>query len=112
MLGQNILPVRNNVVCAKANILTCHFFSSLKVNLIVMGYTFPFGEYCDVSFEGKYFDLSRMVKQTGESQNENLLYTQSRVTVRSCFVYKVIRDLELIDHLCINPIHRIGLIHK
>ena len=22
----------------------------------------------------------------------------------SCFVYKVIRDLELIDHLCINPI--------
>ena len=30
----------------------------------------------------------------------------------SCFVYKVIRDLELIDHLCINPICRIGLIHK
>ena len=30
----------------------------------------------------------------------------------SCFVYKVIRDLELIDHLCINPILRMGLIHK
>ena len=29
-----------------------------------------------------------------------------------CFVYKFIRDLESIDHLCINPIHRIGLIHK
>ena len=28
------------------------------------------------------------------------------------FVYKVIRDLESIDHLCINPIHRIGLTHK
>ena len=28
------------------------------------------------------------------------------------FVYKIIRDLESIDHLCINPIHRIGLIHK
>ena len=28
------------------------------------------------------------------------------------FVYKVIRDLYLIDHLCINPIRRIGLIHK
>ena len=28
------------------------------------------------------------------------------------FVYKVIRDLQSIDHLCINPIHRIGLIHK
>ena len=28
------------------------------------------------------------------------------------FVYKVARDLESIDHLCINPIHRIGIIHK
>ena len=28
------------------------------------------------------------------------------------FVYKVSRELELIDHLCINPICRIGLIHK
>ena len=28
----------------------------------------------------------------------------------SCFVYKVIRDLESIDHVCIHPIHRIGLI--
>ena len=27
------------------------------------------------------------------------------------FVYKVIRGLESIDHLCINPICRIGLIH-
>ena len=29
----------------------------------------------------------------------------------SCFVYKVIRDLKSIDHLCINPILRIGLIN-
>ena len=36
---------------------------------------------------------------------------QPRVMVTSCFVYKVIRDLESIDHLCINPILRIGLIH-
>ena len=29
------------------------------------------------------------------------------------FVYKIIRDLvESRDHLCINPIRRIGLIHK
>ena len=41
-----------------------------------------------------------------------LLSCQPRVTVTSCFVYKVNRDLELIDHLCINPIRRIGLIHK
>ena len=41
-----------------------------------------------------------------------LLSCQLRVTVTSCFVYKVIRDLESIDHLRINPIRRIGLIHK
>ena len=41
-----------------------------------------------------------------------LLSCQPRVTAASCFVYKVIRDLESIDHLCINPIRRIGLIHK
>ena len=29
---------------------------------------------------------------------------QPNVTVTSCFVYTVIRDLEPIDHLCINPI--------
>ena len=33
-----------------------------------------------------------------------LLSCQHRVTVMSCFVYKVSRDLESIDHLCINPI--------
>ena len=41
-----------------------------------------------------------------------LLSRQPRVTVTSCFVYKVIRDLQSIYHLCINPIRRIGLIHK
>ena len=35
-----------------------------------------------------------------------LLSCQPRVTVTSCFVYKVFRDLKLIDHLCINPIRR------
>ena len=28
------------------------------------------------------------------------------------FVYRVIRALESIGHLCINPIRRLGLIHK
>ena len=37
---------------------------------------------------------------------------QPRVTVTLWFVYKVIWHLESIYHLCINPIHRIGLIHK
>ena len=43
---------------------------------------------------------------------EELLSCLPRVTVTSCVVYNVIRDLESIDHLCINPILWIGLIHK
>ena len=43
---------------------------------------------------------------------EHVLSYQPRVTVTPCFIYKVIRDLESIDHLCINPIRRIGLIHE
>ena len=41
-----------------------------------------------------------------------LLLCQPKVTVTSRFVYIVIRYLESIDHLCINPIRRIELIHK
>ena len=33
-----------------------------------------------------------------------LVSCQSRVTVMSCFVYRVIRDLQSIDHMIINPI--------
>ena len=44
--------------------------------------------------------------------NTHLLSCQPRVTVTSCFVYEVNRELESIDHLCINPIRRIGLILK
>ena len=40
------------------------------------------------------------------------LSCQPRVTVTPCFVYNVIRYLESIDHLCVNPIHRIELIQK
>ena len=44
---------------------------------------------------------------------KQLLYCQPSVTVMSGFVYKVIRVLESMNHLCINPIHhRIGLIHR
>ena len=42
----------------------------------------------------------------------SLLSYQLKVTVTSCFVYKVIGTFFSIDHLCINPILRIGLIHK
>ena len=40
-----------------------------------------------------------------------LLSCQPRVTVTPCLVYKIIRGLKSIDHLCINTIRRIGLIH-
>ena len=46
------------------------------------------------------------------STRRPLLYCQPRVAVTSCPVYKVIMDLALIDHSCINPIHRIGFILK
>ena len=45
---------------------------------------------------------------TGDSQS-TVLPAKSDCVVM--FVYKVIWDLESIDHLCINPIRRIGLIH-
>ena len=47
-----------------------------------------------------------------QNNNWSVLSCQPRVTVKACFVYKVNRDLESIHHLCINPIHGIGLIHK
>ena len=49
---------------------------------------------------------------TDVSTRRPLLYCQPRAAVTSCPVYKVIMDLELIDHSYINPIHRIGLILK
>ena len=39
-----------------------------------------------------------------------VLPAKSGSGVKLC--YKVIKDLESIDHLCINPIRMIGLIHK
>ena len=41
-----------------------------------------------------------------------LLPCQPRVTVSDVmFCLQSYQDLESIDHVCINPIHRIGLIH-
>ena len=46
-----------------------------------------------------------------EQETSSLLSCQPRVTVTSCFVYNVIRYLESMDHVYINPIRRKGLIH-
>ena len=48
----------------------------------------------------------------GRQIHYNLPSCQPRVTVTSCFVYKVIRDLESIDHLCINHIRKCEIRHK
>ena len=42
--------------------------------------------------------------------SSTVLPTKSDSNDKFCF--KVIRDLESINHLCINPIRRIELIHK
>ena len=60
---------------------------------------------------GWYPLLNNFAYTHGRHAVIRLLSCQPRVTVTT-FVYKVIRDLESIDHLFINPICRIGLIHK
>ena len=56
--------------------------------------------------------LCKNINKTFIAYSMHILSCQARVTVTSCFVYKVIRNLESIFHLCINPICRIGLILK
>ena len=45
-------------------------------------------------------------------QSIRLLSCQPRETVTSFFVYKVSMGLSSLEHMCISPISRIGLIHK
>ena len=51
------------------------------------------------------FIVSDMIEEFSSIRriNSYLLSCQPRVTGKSCFVYKVIRNLLSIDHLCINP---------
>ena len=51
--------------------------------------------------------LADQVSYAMSQSHRILLSCQPRVTVTSCFVYKVIRDQESIDRLCMNPIRRI-----
>ena len=65
------------------------------------------------SIKWKCGETFKESKQTiDETKTKHILCCQPRVTVTSRFVYKVITDEESIDHLCINPIFRIGFIHK
>ena len=57
-----------------------------------------------LSVNDKFEVLAFPCNQFGGQEPEVsvLLSCQPRVTVTSCFVYKVIRDLESVDHLCIR----------
>ena len=59
----------------------------------------------------KHFHCSHW-KHLNETPTCIITVLPAKSDLTSCFVYKVIRDLESIDHLCINPILQIGLKHK
>ena len=65
-----------------------------------------------VSFNQACHSSNIIIGMNRQQKTDNLLSYQPRVTVTSCFVYTIIRDLESIDPLCINPNRRIGLIRK
>ena len=67
-------------------------------------------KYPSSALVGSVYEGQRIIKK--QSNALMVLSCQPRVTVTSCYVYTVIRDLQSIYHLCINPIRRIGLIHK
>ena len=70
MLVLYILSEKTVMCLMKGNILTCLDWSSKQVcyNKRYTWPKYPVGEDCDVSYEGKHFDLSRLVKQTGMLQ--------------------------------------------
>ena len=76
----------------------------------------------DISLsENEDFARSLILLKYG-TEEEGILYTNLQMRAHTvlpaksdsdaCFVYKIIRDLESIDHLLTNPIRRIRLIHK
>ena len=67
---------------------------------------------CEPVTANPSFKLLKLTEIADESTYLYILSCQPRVTVTICFVYKVISDLESTDPLFINPIHRIGLMHK
>ena len=76
----------------------------------------PFNVAC--RFHGIKWNPATVMSCNGErmftfwiSHVSQLLSCQTRVT-ETRFAYNIIRDLLLIDCLCIDPICRIGLIHK
>ena len=69
-------------------------------------------EMWNLRFNNAFVLHKRQLSDIFSTFRWHVLSCRPRVTVTSCFVYKVIKDLESMYHLCINPIHRIGLIHK
>ena len=88
-MGQYCGEVKPPLIHSKSNVLYVEFHSD--------------NENVDRGFTATFLHIGMYDIQ--------LLSCQPRVKVTLCFVYKVIRDLKSIDHLCIDPIRRIGLIH-
>ena len=73
--------------------------------------------YKHILFDSASNHLSLLKK--GYKNSTSLTFVQSISTVllaksdsEVMFCLQIYQDLESIDYLCINPIHRIGLIHK
>ena len=71
------------------------------ISLITAGYT------CDKVLG---LNMTSTTKVKVEKRIHTVLPAKSDSDIMFCL--QIIRDLESIDHVCINPIHRIGLIHK
>ena len=84
---------------------TVHNISAEKVNLFNCGEVIPKA----AAFWGSVINSVQVCCQS-PPELSTVLPAKSDSDVM--FRYKVIRNLESIDHLCINPILRLGLIHK
>ena len=89
-------------VCMHARVCTCVCVCGQIIKFIVIWHPLY------LCFQWRELMQAKFVT----TKTIQVLSCQVRVTVTSCFVYKVIRDLESIDHVCINPIRMIRLIHK
>ena len=73
------LNVRRNAYCHRTDVFACFLVMVRNKKVGIIGHPFP----------AQIF----------------LLSCHPRVTVTSCFAYKVTRNLKSIDHLCINHVH-------
>ena len=79
----------------------CYWTNPIKFGWM---HFFHYGK--NIEYKLHEIELKEFKKSIKSQMPTYLLSCQPRVTVVSCFVYKVIMDLSSIDHLCINRIPR------